>query len=77
MSLAFSAMFQTLQILIGCTPRLRRRKAESTFCSQTLGELLPLGTSIEAHFNKMFGTDVKGLLFTGTSSSLSLLNTVA
>jgi hypothetical protein len=37
-------MFQTLQILIGCTPQLRRRKAESTFC---LGELLSIGVSLQ------------------------------
>jgi hypothetical protein len=31
----FRVTSQTLQILIGCTPRSRRRRTELTFCSQT------------------------------------------
>ena len=44
---------------------MKDRRAASTFCSQTpgVGELIPLGAITEAHFDKMFGINVKGLLF--------------
>ena len=57
-------MFQTLQILIGCKPRSRRRRAKLT--------LVPLGAITEAHFDKMFGITVKGLLFTVQKALLLL-----
>jgi NAD(P)-dependent dehydrogenase (short-subunit alcohol dehydrogenase family) len=34
------------------------------FANAGVGELAPLGTITEAHFDKMFGINVKGLLFT-------------
>src|SRR5215211_5462705 len=42
----------------------RKGSIDILFANAGVGELVPLGAITEAHFDKMFGINVKGLLFT-------------
>jgi NAD(P)-dependent dehydrogenase (short-subunit alcohol dehydrogenase family) len=49
------------------------RRIDVLFANAGLGELLPLGEITEEHFDKLFNTNVKGVLFT-VQKALPLLN---
>ena len=59
------ATSQTLRTLTGCMPLVRDQKGriDILFANAGIGELAPLGEISEAHFDKIFGINVKGLLF--------------
>ena len=64
-SLVFRVTSQISQILTGCMTRSSSRKAESMSSLPTpAGEFVPLEAITEAHFDKTFNINVKGLLFT-------------
>ena len=64
-SQAFRAMSQIPQILIGCIRSEEQKDhIDILFANAGLGESAPLEAITEAHFNKIFSVNVKGLLFT-------------
>ena len=46
------------------TVKQQQGRIDVLFANAGAGEMLPLGSITEAHFDKMFGANVKGLLFT-------------
>ena len=46
------------------TAKEQKGQIDILFANAGVGELIPLGAITEAHFDKMFGINVKGLLFT-------------
>ena len=46
------------------TAKEQKGRIDILFANAGVGELIPLGAITEAHFDKMFGINVKGLLFT-------------
>ena len=46
------------------TVKAKGRKIDIVFANAGVGEFAPLGNITEAHFDKLFSTNVKGLLFT-------------
>ena len=60
----------SLELLIACTTRTtflkegQKDHIDILFANAGIGELAPLGEISEAHFDKAFGINVKGLLFT-------------
>src|SRR5215210_4087071 len=50
----------------------QKGRIDILFANAGVGELVPLGAITEAHFDKMFGINVKGLLFTVQKALLLL-----
>ena len=71
MSPAFKVMSQISLILINCTPRLSEQKGriDILFVNAGLWEFVRLQEITEAHFDKLFNVNVKGLLFTVQKSA--------
>jgi NAD(P)-dependent dehydrogenase (short-subunit alcohol dehydrogenase family) len=64
-SLVFRVMSQTWQTLIEyATVKKQKGRNDILFANAGVCELVPLGAITEAHFDKTFSINVKGLLFT-------------
>jgi NAD(P)-dependent dehydrogenase (short-subunit alcohol dehydrogenase family) len=50
----------------------QKGRIDILFANAGVGELVPLGEITEAHFDKMFGINVKGLLFTVQKSASAI-----
>jgi len=48
----------------------QKDRIDILFVNAGVGQFAPLGTITEAHFDKIFSVNVKGLLFTAKSTSL-------
>ncbi len=57
------ANLEDLDVLVGAIKE-RYGRLDILFANAGLGELLPLGAITEAHFDRIFGINVKGTLFT-------------